>query len=129
KPVERPLDLLRQGRYRNVLARRELFDVVAAVAVLVRLLPMPTCLDRGAELLHLGAGVVVVVLALDLVACELEQAGHRVAVGAVPRRGDRDRAGRVRGDHLDLDPLAAGRLAGAKIAAPFDDRGERFGEP
>ena len=70
-------------------------------------------LDRGAEALHLGAGVVVVVLALDVVAGELEQAGDAVAVGAVPRGRDGDRAGRVRGDHLDLDALALSRRAAA----------------
>ena len=84
----------------------QLGDVLAVVAVLGRLLPAPRGLDRRAEALHLGAGVVVVVLALDRVARELEQPRDRVAVRGVPRRGDRDRPRRVRGDHLDLDALA-----------------------
>ena len=49
--------------------------------------------DRRAEAVHLGAGVVVVVLARDLVAAELEQAGDAVAVGAVARVRD-DESGR-----------------------------------
>ena len=59
---------------RVALQGGELVDVVALVAVLGRLLPAPHRLDRGAEPVHLRAGVVVVVLALDLVAGELEQA-------------------------------------------------------
>ena len=90
---------------------------VAPVAVLGRLLPAPHRLDRGAEAVHLRAGVVVVVLALDRVARELEQPRDAVAVRAVPRGGDRDRAGRVRRHHLDLDPLAGSRRAGAVVLA------------
>ena len=57
---------------------------VAVIAVLRRLLPAPHRLDRRAESLHLRAGVVVVVLALDLVAGELEQPRDGVAVRPVP---------------------------------------------
>ena len=96
---------------------RQLGDVVALVAVLGRLLPAPPRLDGGAELLHLGAGVVVVVLALDVVPGELEQPRDRVAVGAVPRGGDDDRARRVRRDHLDLHPLL-GRAEPPPYASP-----------
>ena len=53
------------------------------IAVLGRLLAAPARLDRRTEAVHLGAGVVVVVLALDVVTGELEQARDRVAVGAV----------------------------------------------
>jgi hypothetical protein len=49
---------------------RQLADVVALVAVLGRVLPAPDRLDRLAELVHLRARVVVVVLALDLVAAD-----------------------------------------------------------
>ena len=95
----------------------ELGDVLAPVAVLGRLLPAPDRLDRGAEALHLRAGVVVVVLARDLVARELELARDRVADRAVARRGDRDRPGRVGRDHLDLDLLRRlGRAAA--VAGP-----------
>ncbi len=52
-------------------------DVVAVVAVLGRRLAAPQRVDRRAEPLDLGAGVVVVVLALDGVAREREQARDR----------------------------------------------------
>ena len=72
------------ARHRVARRARELGDVVAVVAVLGRLLAAPHRVDRRAEALHLRAGVVVVVLALDRVAGELEQARDGVAVGAVP---------------------------------------------
>ena len=52
----------------------QLGDVVAAVAVLGRLLATRTRADRRAEVENLRAVVVDVVLALDAVARELEQA-------------------------------------------------------
>ncbi len=103
------LDPLEHRRHGIAGECRELGDVLAAVAVLGRLLPAPDRLDRRVEPLHLRPGVVVVVLALDLVAGEREQPGHGVAVGAVPGVRDGDRAGRVGRDHLHLDPLAAPR--------------------
>ena len=60
--------------------RCELDEVLADVALLGRILPAPAGLDRGAEELDLAADVVEVVLALDLVPGELEQARDRVAV-------------------------------------------------
>ncbi len=90
---------------------RELGDVLALVAVLGRLLAAPRRLDGRCETLHLRAGVVVVVLALDLVPGEREHASDGVAVRPVPRRRDGDRPGRVRGDHLDLDALRLCRRA------------------
>ena len=125
--LERLLDLLEHRRHGVARKLRQLADVVALVAVLGRLLPAPDRLDRLAELVHLRARVVVVVLALDLVAAELEEAGERVADRAVPRRGDDDRPGRVRRDHLDLHPLAplgeaaAERPARATSASAFEN--------
>ena len=58
---------------------RELGDVLAAVAVLGRLLPAPRSPRPTRGTVHLRARVVVVVLALDLVARELEQPRDRVA--------------------------------------------------
>src|SRR5207302_740983 len=127
--VERALDLLEHARYGILVARSQLVDIRASVAVLGRLLPAPPRIDGGPELLHLSAGVVVVVLALDLVAGELQQAGDRVAVGSVPRRGHRDRAGRVRGDHLDLDALAGLGLACAEFPATLEHTGPCLGQP
>ena len=56
---------------------RELGDVVALVAVLGRCSPRRTALDRGAEAVHLAAGVVLVVLALDARARRTRAAGRR----------------------------------------------------
>ena len=103
--LERCLDLFQHPRHRVALERGETRDVVAVVAVLGRLLPPADRLDRCAEALHLGACVVVVVLALDCVAARTREARDGVAVRAVPRRGDRDRPGRVRRDHLHLHAL------------------------
>jgi hypothetical protein len=105
--LEARLDLFQHPGNRIVVARGELGDVVAPVAVLGRLLAAPDSLDRGVEALQLRAGVVVVVLARDLVARELELARDRVADRAVPARGDGDRPGRVGRDHLDLQRLRA----------------------
>ena len=82
-----------------------------------------------AEALHLGPGVVVVVLALDLVSREGEQPGDGVADGAVPGGGDDDRPGRVRGHHLHLDALRRRSAAPAVVGARAQDLGERRPEP
>src|SRR6266568_5114284 len=62
--------------------------------------------DRARERLHLRAEVVHVVLAGDLVAAPGEQAGHRVPGDGIPPVADVHRAGRVRRDVLDVDPLS-----------------------
>jgi hypothetical protein len=103
--LERGFDLRQHRRDGIAFCRGQLRDVLALVAVLRRFLPAANRLDRGAELLHLRARVVVVVLALDGVAGVRENARDGVAVRAVSRRRDRDRARRVRGDHLDLHLL------------------------
>ena len=65
EPLERRLDLLEHPRHRVALHLRELRDVGALVAALRRRRTAPRRLDRRAEEVHLRAGVVVVVLALD----------------------------------------------------------------
>src|SRR5579884_1558003 len=109
----------------------QLADVLAAVAVLGRLAALAHRLDRRAEAVHLRAGVVVVVLALDVVAGELEQPRDRVAVRAVARRRDDDRPGRVGGDHLHLHPLPRigepAAVAGVDLVERLDE--EPVGEP
>ena len=75
EPLERRLDRL--AHRRDGIVSREVAEVVAVVAVLGRLLPAPHRLDRRAELVHLRAGVVVVVLALDVVARRLEEPRDR----------------------------------------------------
>ena len=86
-------------------------------------------LDRRAEELHLAAGVVVVVLALDLVPGEREQPRDRVAVGAVARRRDDDRPRRVGGDHLHLDPLALLAPGRRRTRAGREDLRQRVAVP
>ena len=72
--LERRLDALEHRRHGIAGKCGELGDVLAAVAVLGRLFAASDRLDRGVETLHLPPRVVVVVLALDLVAGEREQA-------------------------------------------------------
>src|SRR5256885_11371933 len=62
------------------------------------LLPAPRCVDGRAKAVHLCARVVVVVLALDVVPSEFEQARHAVAICAVARR-DR-KSTRLNSSHL-----------------------------
>ena len=106
--LELLLDLPHHQLHRIALARGDLLDVRARVAVLGRLLSPPPCLDRLTERVDLPADVVVVVLALDRVAGKGEQARDRVAVRAVSRRADRDRTGRVGRYRLHLNPLKRG---------------------
>ena len=129
EPLERRLDPRQHRRDRIALEGGELADVVPLVAVLRRLLPTPDRLHRRAKELHLRAGIVVVVLALDLVPAQLEQARDRVADPAVPRRGDGERAGRVGGDHLDQDALLRRGEAGAVAGTRGEDLAQRTGEP
>ena len=77
-------------------------------------------LDGRAESIHLPAGIVEVVLALDLVTGEGQQARERIADRGVPSVADREGTGGVRGHELHLDPLARGR-AGAVPVAVADD--------
>ena len=104
----------------------ELVDVLPLVAALGRLLTTPTCFDGGAEKLHLPAGVVEVVLALDLVTRVGEQSRDRVAVGAVPCGAYGQRPGRIRGDQLDLNPLTSFGSPGAVCRS---DLAQRLGQP
>jgi hypothetical protein len=127
--LQRRLDLLQHLRHRVAVEGGEVANVIPLVAVLRGLLPVPNGRDRGAETLHLRAGVVVVVLALDLVPRELEQPRDRVADGAVASRRDRNRPGRVGRDHLDLHLLALLRRAGAIVRACGQDLAERLAEP
>src|SRR5579885_59482 len=129
--LERVLDPLPHVRDGIAGQLGQLADVLAAVAVLGRLAALAHRLDRRAEAVHLRAGVVVVVLALDVVAGELEQPRDRVAVRAVARRRDDDRPGRVGGDHLHLHPLPRigepAAVAGVDLVERLDE--EPVGEP
>ena len=103
--LHRLLDRREHLRDRIAFLSCKLDDVLALVAVLGHGLAAAKRVDRRAEAVHLRARVVVVVLARDIVAREREEPRDAVAVGAVARRGDDDRAGRVCGDHLDLHAL------------------------
>ena len=127
--VELALDLVQHPVDRIPGLGRDLREVLARVAVLGRLLAPPPGLDGLAEELDLATDVVEVVLALDLVARELEQPRDGVAVRAVPRRADGQRAGRVRRDHLDLHPLGGLHEAAAVPLPRLQDLAERLRVP
>ena len=127
--LERGLDPREHRRHGIAGKRRELRDVLAPVATLGRLLAAAHRLDRGVEQLHLGAGVVVVVLALDIVAGEREEPRDRVSVRAVPRRRDGDRPGGVRGNHLHLDALSLRSRGGSERVHGLHDLAHAAGEP
>src|SRR3954452_2294401 len=129
EPLERRLDPLQHQRHRVALQGGEIVDVRTLVAVLRRLLAAPNGLDRGPKSLDLRARVVVVVLALHLVARELEQTGERIAVRAVASGRDRDRPRRVGRDHLDLHPLAPLRDAASVPVPILENRSEGGREP
>ena len=106
------------------------FDhVLALVAVLGSVLTAGTRLDRLAEPAHLRPVVVHVVLALHLVAGEVQDPRERVPVRGVPSGGRVGGTGRVRTHELDLDPLGLGRVAAAVVVARGGGGGERAAEP
>ncbi len=129
EPLQARLDQVQHARHRVALLARQVGHVGAPVAVVGRLLPAPRRFDRLAEAVHLRAGVVVVVLPLDVVAREGEQPCHGVAVGPVPGRRDGDRPRRVGGHHLDLHPLGRRGRAPAERIGGGDDPAEHCGEP
>ena len=74
----------------------ELGHVFAGVAVVGRLGPAHPSCDRSRKALDLPAGVVDVVLALDVGACALENPSEGVANGCLTTVPDVQWAGRVR---------------------------------
>ena len=102
------------GRRREAVAvfaqdvLRQLDDVLALVIVLSQrdvtserlLIAFP---DAARQVLHLRAGVVVVVLALDLPSRSVEHASDAVAERGITRRADVNGPGRVRADEFNLD--------------------------
>ena len=102
----------------------------ARVAALGHLLAAPAGAHGGAELVDLGAGVVEVVLAHDLVAGELDAAARRCRRRRrCARRGDRHLAGRVRRHELDQHVAAPLRPARAVAVAGRGDLGHGVVEP
>ena len=95
-----------------------LHDIVPVVAVLWKwLIPAQrlgiASINARAELAHLGAGVVDVILPLDLVARRRQHVSQGVADDRVAGRGDSDRPGGIGADKFDLPPPS---LANVHIA-------------
>ena len=106
---------------RRIVDRLRRHDVLAVIAVVGRLRHARAGPNRLAEAPHLRAGVVHVVLPLDVVAGVLEDATERVPVRGVARGGDVQRPGGVRAHELRFTRSPApGRPArsGARPARP-----------
>ena len=107
----------------------ELGHVVALIAVLGHRFVARAGAHRGAELGHLRAGVVEVVLAGDAVAAQLEQPRDRVPVGGVAAGRGGQRTGRVGRDELDDHLLRVLRLAPPPAVAGGHDPARRADVP
>jgi len=99
-------------------------DVVSAVAVLRGGLTLGRGDERPGEPVDLGAVVVEVVLARDLCAAGGENAAERIADGGPPGTSEVDRAGRVGGDELQVDPLTGVVVTGAVGVTGGEDVGD-----
>ena len=97
-------------------------QVLALVTLLVRLFAPRPGQQRPAEVVHLRARVVEVVLAHDVVPGEREQPGEAVAVRRVAAGRDRQRAGGVGGHELDVDlePLRSGAASESGLERRLD---------
>ena len=126
KRLDLPADLLEHRVHRVALVPRDLVHVVADVALGRRFIPTASRLHRLAEELDLPAGVVEVVLLVDLVTRESQQPRYRVSVRAVARRTDRQRRNGVRRDELHLHACVRNRESAAVLLV---DLGERLREP
>src|SRR4029453_8120995 len=109
-------------------------DVVALVAVGRRLgRPAQQAqvrrLDAGPEPVVLAAGVVDVVLALDLVPGDGEQVGQGVAGRGQAGVADVEGPGRVGRDELDVDPLPVAEVDRAEGVPLGQDPADQAGEP
>ena len=83
--------------------------------------------EEGAtEESDLGAGVVDVVLALDIEAGGVEQRGEGVAEHGSASVADLQGAGRISGDELDLDAMSSAEFDAAPLVARFD-HGQQLG--
>ena len=114
--------------------RRDLGHVLARIRVLRDLdlfaeeLPVA---DRNglAEARDLRAAVLDVVLALHVGAREPQHGREHVPQRAAARVRERERAGRVGGDELDLDAFPLQRLRAAVVRAVGDDRVDLSAQP
>ena len=88
-----------------VVGGRQALDETGRVAAFGKGLAVAPGQQAGAQAADLAPRVVDVVLPGDLPATAVEQPADSVAVGGPPAVADVQRAGRVGGDELDLDPL------------------------
>ena len=105
--------------------RRDLRDVVAAVAVVRRRQAAGRSQQRTGEPLDLRARVVEVVLPDDRRALGAQHPAERVADRCPPGAADVDRAGRVRRDELEVDLLPGQRIPAAVGRARLDDAADQ----
>ena len=127
--LERRLDPVDHRVNGVAVPLRELRDVRALIAVLGRLLAAPHRLDRRSEALDLAAAVVEVVLALDRVARELEQACDRVPVGGIAGRPDSEGPVGFAETISTWNRCGDVAVAGGEAVARREDPFERVGEP
>ena len=104
----------------------QVYDVVALVAVGGKLGVLAQGLkvagvDGSVEEVHLGAGVVNVVFAGDLVAGGLEDGGEDAAKDGAAGVADVDGAGGVDADEFDHDLAGIGGWEGAEVVAGVED--------
>ena len=104
-------------------------DVLAAVAVLGRLLAGFAGGERRGECLHLHAAVVDVELVGDVVADEAQQPGQAVAVDRAAGVTGVHRAGRVGRHVLDHHPGAGADVAAAVVGTGVDDGADQVVQP
>ena len=109
-----------------VQGRGHVPDIVALVAVAGEGDVLPSQFqvaqpEGGAEDVHLTAGVVDVILAMDRKADRRQQVRHHGAIGRAPAMADVQGTGGVGGDELDLDPLARAHLAPAIVGPGGED--------
>ncbi len=110
--------------------RRPFLDVVPLVSVRGNGLTGFGGGERLGEQAHLRATVVQVVLAGHRVAAPLEDVAERIAVRRPAATAGVQRARRVGGDELDVDPRAAPDVvAGVAVLAVGDDVRQHGGEP
>ncbi len=85
--------------------------------------------ERVAEVVHLAAGVVEIVLSGDVVAAGGHDIGERAAQDGAAPVPDVERPGRVDADELDLHALAGAEVDVAEVAAVCQDGVHLAGQP
>ena len=112
----------------------KVYDIVALIAIGGKLDILAQSFQvagvyRSVEEVHLGAGVVNVVFAGDLVAGGLEDGGEDAAKDGAAGVADVDGAGGVDADEFDHDLAGVGGWKGAEVVAGVEDFGHLLLEP